>query len=223
MPENSPAQDSNLIVRTLLENLTGSLTTLVVKYEAIAKDCERLEHHLSDISGKVSNIDEIKACVTRVKEQSDQNASQIQMVIDEIKASRIDVLQMVSAASLSFASQEEKLESIRNILNAAQKAVMLEFDKVLTGQGSLSKGQTNIRTHLSDGQLKITDTIAPISKFSRMLSTPLGLAIFLILFLGAIWTVIELFNRTKRTFTPKPPVAIVSAITTNSADYYAGR
>ena len=177
-------QDSNPIVRMLLENLTASLTQLVVRYEAISRDCERLEQNVSSMAGSsagsAQHISEIKDCLTRVRIQCEQNNELLKQVISTASSAKEDVVGLVSEANRAHDIHSEKIDALSKSLDN----VMVE---VKTGISSVETKQDDLRSKMD-----------PISKFSKLASTPLAIAIFIVLLAAAIWTIVELSAKTRK-------------------------
>ena len=191
MPESE--QSASPIVRMLLENLTASLTQLVIKYESVAKDCERLEHHLSTISAPIGEMGEMKSALSRIKSQCEQSASVLEKLGKDTSSARSDIGAIATSTEKTLSIHNTKLEAVGGQLREVKSVVEKGVADILDGQEAL-------KDRLKEGstqRIAILKEVGPITNLSKLISKPITIALFILALLVAIWGVVEVVNKTK--------------------------
>lgn len=172
------SQDNSPIVKMLLENLTASLTQMVIKYESISKACDKIEERASEIISELRDVKEIKEIVNKIRSQCDQNLQITQGIIGALTELKNDLEELLADTAASHAVQSERLAAITA--------------KLETVNSDMLRGFANIEAKVEDTRVKI----APVAKAARLISAPLGIVLFIIGFLAAAWLVNEIFTST---------------------------
>ena len=193
----------------------GDDRNMIVKYEAIAKDCDRIEAKTDDIHGQMHDVNEIKGIVAGIRTQCEQNQQAISGMLDLLKASRADLEQLLVSTSEGHSQQAEKLNSIMQRLtsfNEDMKDGMVEIGLKVDASRDKAElarlGTEDIRNKTEEIRNKteeIRNKIVPVAKFAKLISTPLNLILFLFALIAAALLVYETATKVWEVFFHRTP------------------
>jgi chromosome segregation ATPase len=199
---NNMAQENNAIVKMLLENLTASLTQMVVKYEAISKDCGRIEEKTDSLHSQMHDVKEIKEIASGIRAQCEQNLQAVNKILSVLTDARVDIEDLLAKTSSDHTSQNDKLS------------------KIIKDIENLNDNVSGVGNKVEEVKTKM----APVAKTAKILSTPMGIALFIFGLMAAMFVVQEMASKTWDLFSKKPSAGIEKWHDgTNDVDRIPGR
>lgn len=175
----------NEAVSAILKNLTDSLMQMVSKYEIIVNDCDRIYEKAESINDQLHDIKEIREIASTIKHQCEQNQQAITNLMNSLNGAKEDIEDLLARTEADHNQHTEKLNSI--------------IQKLTTIGTDTADGLNSVETKIDDTRTKL----APVTKLAKLISTPLGIALFILGFVLAIFTVTEIVTKITDLFPKK--------------------
>jgi hypothetical protein len=174
--------NNNEAVSALLKNLTESLMQMVSKYEIIVGYCDRIYEKAETMSDQLHDVKEIREIASNIRAQCEHNQQAISNVMNTLNSAKEDIDDLIAKTETDHAQHTEKLNAIIGKLT-------------IIGEET-SESLVNVEAKIDDTRSRM----APVAKLAKLISTPLGIVIFILGFFVAIFTVTEIVSKVTETF-----------------------